>query len=454
MTENKRIFFAVLLTSFLGPFSGSALNLAIPAIGGEFLAGAADLSRVISAYLFGSVMLMLPMGRLADIAGRKKIYVCGVGLFILATLASGLAVSLNMLYVTRFLQGCVLTMIFSTGMAIIISVHKPSERGKVIGYSAAATYTGLSAGPVLGGFLCDTWGWRSIFFATAAVMSVSLFLAARVKKEWYGTRAAKLDTKGALCYMAASPLLLYGISNLSGDLISWCAAGLGLFGIVSFILWEKTTPSPILDLHLFSESRIFAFSNLAAMIHYSATFAISFLMSLYLQLIALLPAPQAGAILLLQPLMMAVLSPKAGALSDRISPRKVASIGMAIDCAGLFCLSLLNGEESLWYVGAALLFIGVGFALFSSPNNNAIMGAVEPKFYGTAASVLAVMRLFGQAASMAVVTLIMGLFAVDTEFGISTDRLLGALHATFLVFAVLCALGVVASLARDQKKGR
>ncbi len=213
MTENKQIFFAVLLTSFLGPFSGSALNLAIPAIGGEFLAGAADLSRVISAYLFGSVMLMLPMGRLADIAGRKKIYVCGVGLFILATLASGLAVSLNMLYVTRFLQGCVLTMIFSTGMAIIISVHKSSERGRVIGYSAAATYTGLSAGPVLGGFLCDAWGWRSIFFVTAAVMSVSLFLAARVKKEWYGARAAKLDSKGALCYMAASPLFLYGISN-------------------------------------------------------------------------------------------------------------------------------------------------------------------------------------------------------------------------------------------------
>lgn len=449
MDMKQAVFRAVLVTSFIGPFSGSAMNLAVPAIGLEFSAGAADLSRIVSAYLFGAVMLMLPMGRLADIIGRKRLYKYGVLLFIVTTVFVSLAISVEMLYIGRFLQGCVLTMIFSTGMAMLLSVFDKERRGRVIGYSAAATYAGLSTGPVLGGFICHYMSWRAIFFGTALVLLISLWLISKVKEDWYGAAKARFDFRGSLFYMIGSPLLLYGLSNMDSE-FGWLQALLGAAVIMVFLTIEWHSDSPLIDLKLFKRNYVFIFSNLAAMIHYSATFAIGFLMSLYLQLIGLLSAPQAGMILLLQPFMMALLSPKAGALSDRITPGKVASLGMAIDCLGLFWLSQLSGAEPLWQIGLVLAVIGIGFALFSSPNNNAVMGAVEPKVYGTASSVLAAMRLFGQAISMAIVTFIMEIKSVDEPGGIMTEHLLDASTLAFAVFAGLCMIGVAASLARSR----
>jgi MFS family permease len=453
MPESRRIFLAVVITSFIGGFSGSALNLAVTAIGAEFSAGASDLSRMVSAYLFGSAMMMLPMGRLADITGRKKIYRLGAGLFVITNILAVMATSIEYLYVVRFVQGCVLAMIFGTGTAIIVSTHKPSERGKVIGYSAAATYIGLSAGPVLGGFMCHYIDWRSIFVFTAAVVMISFYLVARVKTEWFGDKNAAFDYKGSILYMIASPLLLYGLSQFEESSFAAYLLIAGVLFLGLFVRAEQKSASPLLDLHLFS-NRIFALSNVAAMIHYSSTFAIGFLMSLYLQIIGLLSPPEVGMIMLLQPIVMAVLSPKAGALSDRITPGKVASAGMAINCVVLMALAALDENSPLILVGALMMVIGTGFALFSSPNNNAIMGAVEPVHYGVASSVLAAMRLFGQAISMAIVTLVMDFYGESGVALESKAELLSSFGTSFHIFALLCAFGVAASLARAKKAAK
>lgn len=451
MSSEKYTFIAAMITSFIGAFSGSGIIVALPTIGGEFSADAVSLSRVVSMYLFGAAMFMLPMGRVSDIMGRRRIYTIGVALFVISNIAAGMAISVEMLYVVRFLQGCILSMVFGTGMAILVSSHKPSERGKIIGSSTAAVYTGLSLGPVISGFICEFFGWRLIFFITAIIVSISLWMITRVQEEWYGDKGAKFDYLGSICYMVAAPTLLYGISEIRDGFEGCYLLLFGLAAFAVFIWMQSRTASPMLNLNMFKGNRVFTLSNLASMIHYSATFALSFLMSIYLQVCCGLTPSHAGLFILLQPVMMALLSPKAGALSDKIQPGKVASVGMAITCTCLFLMSFLDNESSLVYVGVLLIFMGIGFALFSSPNNNAIMGAVEPRFYGMASSMLAAMRTYGQASSMAIVTVMMGYFSVGmVDNGSDSTAFLQAMSHSFYLFAALSALGIMASLARNR----
>ena len=223
-------------------------------------------------------------------------------------------------------------------------------------------------------------------------------------------------------------------------------------GLLLFWWIESKAEHPCLDVRLFHGNPVFTFSNLAAMLHYSSTFALSFLMALYLQVIVGYTASMAGMIILLQPVVMAALSPKAGALSDRIQPGLVASVGMTLTAAGLWGMSFLTGDTPIWIVGLLLMWIGLGFALFSSPNNNAIMGAVEKKHYGTASSLLATMRLMGQSTSMAVVTMIIALCQVHTLTGEDNVQLLGAIQIAFRIFGCISIAAIFMSLVRNKAK--
>lgn len=446
----RRLFGAVLITSFIGPFGTSGMNVAVPAIGQEFGAAASEVSWLLFGFLLGSVMFILPTGRLADIFGRRKIYYIGQWLFSLSFLAGAFASSIEMLNIIRFIEGSVMSLSFGTGMALLVSSHPASERGRVIGYSAASTYSGLSLGPVISGFLCEWAGWRSIFIVTAAAVLISVWLLRGIRQEWYGDKGARFDFRGSLCYMAAAPLLLCGLSEIADGEAGKIMLALGILGMLLFAFIEYKSSHPCLDIRIFRGNRVFTFSNLAAMLHYSATFAISFLMSLYLQLVLGFSASEAGSIILLQPVVMALLSPKAGALSDRLHPGKVASVGMAITCLGLLLMSFLGASTPVWQTGLVLMLVGLGFALFSSPNNNAIMGAVPPKYYGTTSSLLSTMRLFGQSISMAIVTMLMAWCGVQSLSSGGDGQLLYAIQMNFRVFCVISLAGIGMSLVRNQ----
>lgn len=446
----RRLFGAVLITSFIGPFGTSGMNVAVPAIGQEFGAAASEVSWLLFGFLLGSVMFILPTGRLADIFGRRKIYYIGQWLFSLSFLAGAFASSIEMLNIIRFIEGSVMSLSFGTGMALLVSSHPASERGRVIGYSAASTYSGLSLGPVISGFLCEWAGWRSIFIVTAAAVLISVWLLRGIRQEWYGDKGARFDFRGSLCYMAAAPLLLCGLSEIADGEAGKIMLVLGILGMLLFAFIEYKSSHPCLDIRIFRGNRVFTFSNLAAMLHYSATFAISFLMSLYLQLVLGFSASEAGGIILLQPVVMALLSPKAGALSDRLHPGKVASVGMAITCLGLLLMSFLGASTPVWQTGLVLMLVGLGFALFSSPNNNAIMGAVPPKYYGTTSSLLSTMRLFGQSISMAIVTMLMAWCGVQSLSSGGDGQLLYAIQMNFRVFCVISLAGIGMSLVRNQ----
>jgi EmrB/QacA subfamily drug resistance transporter len=448
--------FAATLAVFLTAFTGSSINIALPAVGRDFSMDAILLSWVPTSFLLAAAMFLVPIGRLADIHGRKKVFALGISVFTSASLLAGLAPSAAVLIAARALQGIGGAMISGTGVAILTSVFPAQERGRVLGINVAAVYLGLSLGPPLGGILTQQLGWRSIFFATLPLgLAVIIFVFWRLEGEWAEARGESFDLFGSVIYAAALVALMYGFSQLP-DLAGAALIALGVVGFVGFGTWELNSKSPVVNLGLFRSNRTFTFSNLAALIHYSAVFAVSFLLSLYLQYLKGLPPQQAGLILIFQPVVQFLFSPAAGRWSDRIEPRILASAGMMLTSLGLFLLVFLSPATPLWAIVAILILLGFGYALFSSPNMNAIMGSVERRSYGVASGMLATMRLIGQMLSMGIATLLFALFLGRVEITPELYPLFAAsARAAFVVFAALCVLGVFASLARGEiRSGR
>ena len=447
----KYTLLVVCLASFLTPFMGSAVNLAIPSIGQEFASSTYQLGWLATSYILASAAFLVPFGRLADIVGRKKIFLIGICIYALTSVLCSLAWSIQALICFRILEGIGGAMIFGTGMAILTSVFPPQDRGRVIGINVAMVYVGLSLGPVIGGVMNKNFGWHSIFYVTAflaAAAALTTFF--KLKDDWAGAQGEPFDLIGAALYAFGLIFLLYGLSSI--DTVP-AAKYLLISGIVTlgvFVRYELKTAAPVLNLRLF-KNLTFAFSNLAALINYSATAALGFLLSIYLQVILGFDSQISGLILLSQPVMMAVLSPFTGRLSDRVEPRTLASAGMSLTAIGLFVFSFISPLTPIWLVILNLVLMGVGFALFSSPNSNAVMSAVEKKFYGIASSTLGTMRLTGQAVSMATVTLIITVIAGNVPLiPANAPALIPAMRFSFAVFAAFSLLGVAASLARGK----
>jgi EmrB/QacA subfamily drug resistance transporter len=449
---DKRIILLVTcLSSFLTPFMSSAVYVALPTIGREFNMNAVSLGWVATSYLLAAAVFLVPFGRLADISGRMKIFNTGVFIFTISSLLSAASLSGPMLIAARVLQGLGSSMIFGTGTAILTSAYPPGERGTALGINTATVYTGLSLGPVLGGLLTQGFGWRSIFLVNAGLAWVLMALAfLLVKSEWREARGEPFDALGSVLFGLMLVSLMYGFSLLP-NLLGLCfiLAGLALGGLLVWV--ESGIPCPVLNLDLFRRNVTFAFSNLAALINYCATTAAAFLLSLYLQYIKGLSPRQAGLVLVAQPLLMAVVSPLTGWLSDKIEPRLPASVGMAISAAGLILLVLLQAGTTLAAIIGCLALLGLGFGLFSSPNTNAVMSSVDKRQLGIAAATLATMRLTGQMLSMGlallVIALSVGRVRITPEHHAA---FLGGLRTAFLLFGCLCGAGVFASLARGK----
>ena len=439
------------LSSFLGPFMSSSVNVALPSIGREFGMGAVLLGWVNIAFLLASATMSIPFGRLGDIYGRKKIYMTGVFVFTIASVLITQAGSGMFIILCRALQGFGASMIFATGMAILISVYPPKERGRVLGIITAAVYLGLSSGPFFGGIITQQLGWRFIFWVNLPIgLTLLAVIFLMLKGDWAEAGGARFDLIGSVILGLSLLSTMYGFSKLPAAYTYYLIA-LGLAGIVIFTVYELKLEDPVVDIRLFRNNMVFAFSNLAALINYAATFAVSFLLSLYLQKVQGLSPQNAGLVLVCQPLVQAVFSPIAGRMSDRIEPRSVASLGMAFSLIGLVLLIFLGEQTSLYYIIGCLIFLGFGFALFSSPNTNAIMGSVERRMYGVASAIVGTMRQLGMMFSMGVVMMILALRLGQAE--IQSDNaaeFILSMKTAFGVFAVLCFGGIFASLARGK----
>ena len=449
--RKRVVLFIATLSSFLTPFMGSAITVALPSIGREFAVNAVSLGWVNTAYLLAAAMFLVPFGRIADIYGRKKIFTCGMVVFALSLFLSANSTSLPLLVSFQALQGIGGAMIYGTSVAILTSVFPLGERGKVLGINAAATYSGISLGPVLGGVLTERFNWRSIFLAGLFLsLMIIAIVFGKLKGEWAGARGERFDLVGSVIYSISLAAVIYGFSLLPSTFGMLLILGGGL-GLLAFFILETQVKNPVLNVHLFLSNRVFAFSNLAALINYSATFAVSFLLSLYLQYVKGLSPQSAGLVLLAQPVVQAVMSPFSGRLSDRVEPRIVASAGMTLTFAGLLLFAFLNEGTALSLIVANLSLLGLGFALFSSPNTNAVMSSVEKRFYGVASGTLGTMRLIGQTLSMAVAMLVLTLYLGGVQITPEQFPLfLEGARTVFRVFSALCFLGVFASLVRGR----
>jgi len=450
-TDKRAVLVVTCASSFLFPFMGSSVNVALPSIGADLGMTAVELTWVATAFLLTSTLLLMPFGRVGDTKGRKRVLMSGIATYAVGSALAGLAPTGMALIAARALQGSGGAMLASTALAILSSAYGPGERGKALGINAASLYSGLSLGPAVGGIVTQWLGWRALFLMNIP-LALTLLLAAYLKLPAQPPSApdTPFDWKGLGAYALFLLGVMYGISLLP-EARGYFVIGAGIAGLALLLRVERDTPHPLVDIELFKKNMPFAMSNVAALLNYSATFAAGFLLSLYLQVVVGLPPRSAGLALVAMPLMQAFVSHLAGRLSDRVEPRVLASIGMGLTAVALLTMSRLDTQTGVWHVVPALTLLGLGVGLFASPNTNAVMSSVSSGRYGLAVATLATMRQAGMVLSMAVATLVIS--AKIGDIGVATAPVadfVEAVQLTFVICAIACLVGILASLSRGR----
>lgn len=447
-----QVLFVVCLSAALGPFMGFSVNLALPHIAADFSLSAVMQNWVATSFLLASAIFQVPFGRLADIWGKRSVFIAGLTLFTLSSLGCCLPFNTGAsLLVFRILQGVSSAMIFSTNMAILTLVFPAKELGRAMGINAAVTYTALTLGPLFGGVIIKYVGWQGVFMlitALALVACVGSFFV--LKKRWATSKGEPFDIQGSLLYGSALFALIYGFSSLPAWWGYALIAGGAVF-MVAFILYERHKRFPVLDVRLFFKNRSFTYSSAAALLSYIASFPISIFMSIYLQTIKGLDADAAGLVLVAYPVIQVALSPIAGWLSDRIQPRVLASLGLVVVTVALLLIAFITPATPIWYIFTLLLLMGGGFAAFVAPNNKTIMSSVDRQHYSMASAIVGTARISGQAFSMGIATMVFALYLGNRQITpeVST-AFMQAMQLTFIILAAVCTVGVFASMGRGK----
>jgi EmrB/QacA subfamily drug resistance transporter len=429
----------------------SAVTVALPAIANDLTMNAIQISWVNQSLTLVVVILSLPLGRLADIKGRKTMYTIGSIIFTASTLLSALSTSSLMLIILRLIQGIGLAMIWSTATALLTSVYTLAERGRIIGVNVAAVYIGISIGPTIGGVLTQNFGWRSIFLLVLILQLPALtLLFTKIKGEWAEAKGEKFDIVGSVLFAIMFFCVMYGFSILTQNIGIWVVA-LGIIVLIIFVKWELKEESPMFKIHLLTRNRLFAFSSLVQIMFYSSTYPVSFILSLYLQYIRGLSPQDAGFVLLAQPVIQAIFSPLAGRISDKVQPRLLVSAGLFIELLGIILLLRALNDTSLLFIIVSQVLLGIGIAFFTSPNTNAIMSSVDRKYYGVASAIQVTTRdigiSFGMGIMMLLFSLYMGTAQITPEF---YPAFVESISTGFIVFAGICFCCIFVSTARGK----
>jgi MFS family permease len=328
----------------------------------------------------------------------------------------GLGTSIEWVLFWRFIQGAASAMIFGPGVAIITSVTPSNKRGAALGMTAACVYVGLTVAPAVGGGLTELWGRRTVFFLKGPiVIALLILIKMRLSGEWKNDEKTRYDWWGTGIFTIFSSFLVYGLSILP-HIFGVLMLVLSAISLALFILHQSRSRRPLIRVQMFRESRVFSMSLTTSLLMYASNFPLIFLMSLYLQFVKGLSPSHAGQVLLLQALSMAIMAPFSGKLADRFEPRMVATLGCVIVACGLFVLSLMNTESRVTYIACSLLLSGFGFGLFSTPNNNAIMGGVKQHEVGVASASMNLARTIGNLFGMSLVNLMVHYFLGDAQF--------------------------------------
>lgn len=447
--QQSRVLAVVALSAFLTPLGLSLLNVALPTIGRDLSLDPATLGLIASAFVFAAAILLLPFGRLADIRGRGPIFIAGLALFTSASLGLALAASGPFLLVLRALQGVAAAMTMSTEIAILSSAFAVSGRGRALGIVVACVYAGASVGPALGGYLTQAFGWRTIFLPTVLLGVVTTFAASRfVPYDAPERPDDRFDMRGSLVYGVGLSTFMLGLSlPLGFQTIALTGAGLLLLAL--FVRIERNTPRPLLDVATLGRNRPFVVGNGGALFVQTATFSVSFVLSLYLHYVGGLQPQEVGLLLLIQPAMQAVVSLVTGRLSDTVPPRLITTGGMLLILIALAALSQVGDDARLPIIAVSLAALGGGIGCFSAPNIKLILSRVEKEAYGVASAGLATVRVIGQSLSMGLAGAVLASYtAAATRDAAPSDIVAQSARTAFTLAASICCLGLLTGLIK------
>ena len=461
------VLWVTCIGAFMSPLDFSAVSVALPSMGRDVHLSFAAALWVQAGYLLTYTLMLVPSGRIADQLGRLGVWRAGIAVFAITSLLTGVSPDTAWLLAARSLQGIGAGIMTGTATALVSTVFPMGERGRAIGINVMAIYLGLSTGPLIGGLLVSSFGWRWVFFVNVPIAAATLIAARRLHDPDRRRGRPQLDLPGTGLLTVGLGCLLIPLtfgadwgwsSTRTVALFVISAVALVTFGIV-----EPRVASPVLDLGLFRRSRAFAAANAAALLNYTAMFGSIALTAIALQVVAGKSPIMTGFILILQPAVMVCLSPFAGRLSDRIGSRFLCTGGMLLVAAGLGLLADVPNGMPVARVLPALVCIGVGMAMFSSPNTSSAMNAAPSAALGVAAGVLTTMRSLGQSMSIAV----LGAITADHLGAVGGRMLLGGkapVHAgaayldgyrlAMAVGAGIAVIGALVSLTRGAHPAR
>ena len=404
---------AVAIGMFSSAVDHGSVNVALPSIASHFRSDFPTVQWVAIGYALTISALLLPMGRLSDIVGRKKVYIGGSLIFVLGAIVAGFSANLTALFAARVIEGAGAAMTQGTGMAIVVAAFPAHERGKAIGLIITTVGTGSIAGPAIGGFLVDALGWRSVLFANTPVVllgvvaSMAILVDTEEPQAGHDAPGMRFDWLGAALSTGALITLLLALTN--GHRSDWtspiilAAFSSSVVLAAIFVWWELRVTGPLLDLRLFQRS-VFSLGVTAHFLTFLGSSASIFLTPFYAQQILGFTPRETGLILVPNAVCMAVLGPISGHFSDRFGWRRFTVGGLVLSASGLFLLSSLTVDSSLFHVMPALMLQSAGMGMFYSPNSSSILSSVEREKYGVLLGFLNLVRNAANVTSIAMAT--------------------------------------------------
>ena len=440
--------------TFVTALSNSVLNAILPLVASSYNTDISSVEWIITAFLLVQSGLLLTFGRLGDMIGHRRVYLAGLLVFIVSLVLCVLAPSVPTLILARMLQAAGGAMFIANSSPILTVIFPPRQRGRVLGIQATTVYLGAATGAPLGGFLADQFGWQSVFLIPLPFAALALLLSWRALRiQTPPTKRDRFDLVGAGVYLVGLVVLLLALNR--GRIWGWASewtigcALLGVVALVLFVLHERRTPSPMLNLSLFAQ-RAFTAPVVSSLMNYSAASTTTFLVPFALIQGRGLSPSQVGLVLTWQPIVMAIMASLSGALSDKIGSRIPATVGMCILASGLFLLSRMTVSTPFWLLSAELALIGLGIGLFTSPNNSSVLGAVGPDRRGVAAGILSTARTLGNVLGIGASGAVYAT-ALAMSGGTGPEEVIGAAGSGLVFASGLALIGAVTSATRPGR---
>lgn len=433
----KSVLYTMMLAAFLNPFASSSLTMSFPDMMREFGATTNDMAWVVESFLLCCTVAVIPAGKVADMYGKRKLFYIGSVVFTVISVCMCFVGSVEMLMFYRALQGIALGIVYTTSMSILTLSVPVERRGYAFGMIGGMVYLGLSLGPALGGLLNYYYGWRSIFVFTALLGIVANGMAFRsLQQEWVHAPDSRLSFSSLVLYAFGISAVMIGITEWVRFWWSAYAIVVGIIALSILGYKEWNSKDPLIPVRMFASNLGFTMSSIAAMMNFSATFGVGFVLSLFLQMIMGFDSRMTGLTLCIQTGIMVFLAPRMGALSDRHNPAQFARWGMVLIGAGLLSMAYGTFTESM----ATIMVSLAGVSCFAPPNNNMIMSSVPKIYIGFASSTISTVRLLGQTLSMALIGVIL---AYTIEGRTALQMMEYNSTVALLVFGIICLVGAI-----------